>query len=64
MTPSEAYKQIADIARKHALIYHGVGGMLVIMHPDTQKENGVYEHVQWLHGLGPHPNAVKAENGD
>ena len=57
MTPEEAYKQIAELAREHALIHQGYGGILVIVHPDTQKEQGIYEHVQWVHGLGPHPDS-------
>ena len=60
MTPEEAYKQIAELAREHALIHQGYGGILVIVHPDTQKEQGIYEHVQWVHGLGPHPEADQA----
>lgn len=55
MTQDEAYKRISEIAREHALIYQAAGGMIVILHPDTQREQGVYDHIQWVHGLGPHP---------
>jgi hypothetical protein len=58
MTPSEAYDQIAELARAHALVYQAAGGVITIVHPDTQKEEGIYEHIQYVHGLGPHPDSI------
>jgi len=56
MTPEEAYEEVCRIAREHALIYQGAGGMVVVVHPGTQREQGIYERVQYIHGLGPHPD--------
>ena len=61
MTPEEAYTEITKLARGHALIHDAAGGVVVIMHPDTQREEGVYEHIQWVHGLGKHPETLKHE---
>lgn len=60
MSPAEAYDEVCRIARDHALIYQASGGVAVIVHPDTQREQGIYAHVQYVHGLGPHPNAVSS----
>jgi hypothetical protein len=56
MTPEQAYDEVCRLAREHALIHGGYGGVVVIIHPDTQRELGTYEHIQWVHGLGPHPS--------
>ena len=61
MTPEEAYTKITKIAREHALISAAAGGVVVIMHPDTQREQGLYEHIQWVHGLGEHPETLKQQ---
>ena len=58
MTQDEAYIKISKIAREHALIYQAADGMMIILHPDTQREKGVYNHIQWVHGLGPHPERI------
>lgn len=55
MTPAEAYDEIARLAQEHALVAHAAGGVLIVMHPDTQHETGHYERIQWVHGRGPHP---------
>jgi len=59
MTPEEAYQEIAHMAREHALVHQASGGIILIVHPDTQKEQGIYEHIQWVHGLGPHPDKIE-----
>jgi len=62
MTPEQAYEKIAELARKYALVYQAYGGVMIIVHPDTQKEQGIYEHIQWVHGLGPHPSTYDTTN--
>ena len=59
MTQEEAYAEVCRIAREHALIHQGYGGVVVIVHPDTQREQGIYEQIQYVHGLGPHPDKIK-----
>ena len=59
MTQSEAYDEVCRIAREHALISQAAGGVVVIVHPDTQHECGLYERIQYTHGLGPHQKATK-----
>jgi hypothetical protein len=61
MNPSEAYDEVCRIARDHALVYQAAGGVVLIVHPDTQRERGIYDHIQYVHGLGPHPNSVEAD---
>lgn len=56
MTASEAYDAIAKLGREHALIHQAAGGVIVIVHPDTQREVGIYGMCQWMAGLGPHPD--------
>ena len=55
MTPEAAYEEICRIARAHALVLQAFGGVVTIVHPDTQKSEGLYERIQWIHGLGPCP---------
>lgn len=61
MTPAEAYDEIARLAVEHALVAHAAGGVLIVMHPDTQRETGHYERIQWVHGLGPHPRQAEID---
>lgn len=49
MTQSEAYDKVCEIAREHALILSAAGGIVTIVHPDTQKEQGVYDKIQLMH---------------
>lgn len=60
MTASEAYNAIAKLGREHALIHQAAGGVIVIVHPDTQREAGIYGMCQYMAGLGPHPDSVEA----
>jgi hypothetical protein len=62
MTPEQAYDEVCRIAREHALIYQGYGGVVVMVHPNTQREEGIYELIQYMHGLGPHPKEIEREN--
>lgn len=61
VTPEQAYEQVCQIAKEHALIYQAAGGWVTIVHPTTQKEEGIYEHTQWVHGLGKHPKTLEQE---
>ena len=51
MTQDEAYDEIVRLGRKNALIYQASGGMVLILHPDTQKSEGLYEEIQRTHGI-------------
>lgn len=53
-----AYDQICEIARVNALIWQAGSGVVTIVHPDTQRAQDVYEHIQYVHGLGPHPDSI------
>ena len=55
ITAAEAYEQIARLARDHALVHQAAGGVIVVVHPDTQREQGIYEMCQYMAGKGPHP---------
>lgn len=61
MTPADAYKQITELAREHALVLQAVGGVVTICHPDVQREEGIYCQVQWVHGRGRNPEGCKCE---
>ena len=54
----DAYIRIVEIAREHCLVFQAAGGVVTIAHPDTQRAEGVYCHVQWVHGKGQHPDNV------
>ncbi len=54
MTAEEAYDQVCRIARDHALVWQGAAGVVVIVHPDVQRAEGIYDEIQWVHRLGPH----------
>lgn len=62
MTPEQAYDECCRIAREHALIWQAAGGVTTIVHPDAQKAEGIYGHIQYVHGLGPHPSAEKTDS--
>lgn len=60
MTPAEAHDQITTMARDHALVLQAAGGVVTIVHADVQREEGLYCHVQWVHGKGRHPGSEGA----
>lgn len=64
MNGDEAYKEICRLAREHALVWQAYGGIVTIVHPDTQKSEGIYDHIQFTHGLGKHPETLKRESDD
>lgn len=69
MTREEAYDAVAKLAAEHALIAQGFGGVLTIVHPDTQRAEGLEALCLHMAGLGPHPASLEqqkqqAEQGD
>lgn len=58
---AEAYDRVCAIAREYALILSAAGGVVTIVHPDTQREEGLREHIQWVHGLGEHPKTLERQ---
>jgi hypothetical protein len=59
MTREEAYDAVAKIAAEHALIAQGFGGVLTIVHPDTQRQEGIEAHCLYVAGQGEHPDAER-----
>ncbi|ASN67990.1 hypothetical protein 9F7_68 [uncultured Caudovirales phage] len=57
MTREEAYAQIAQIAEKHALIAQAFGGVITVVHPETQRAHGIEEKCLYMAGQGKHPEA-------
>lgn len=55
MTQKEAYEEICRIGKDHALIWQAYGGIVTIVDVDVQKQEGIYEHIQFTHGLGDFP---------
>jgi len=54
-----AWDQIMEIARANALILSGAGGVVTLLHPDTQKDWGQEAKVLYMSGMGPFPRAAK-----
>lgn len=59
MTREEAYDQVAKLAAEHALIAQGFGGVLTIVHPETQRAEGLEAHCLYMAGQGPHPETIR-----
>ena len=55
MTREEAYALIADIAEKHALIAQAFGGVITVVHPETQRAHGIEEKCLYMAGQGKYP---------
>ncbi|POF89671.1 hypothetical protein [Pseudomonas putida] len=60
MTREEAYAHIAHIAEKHALIAQAFGGVITVVHPETQRAHGIEEKCLYMAGQGKYPEQ-KAE---
>jgi len=60
MTREEAYDRIAEIAEKHALIAQAFGGVITVVHPETQRAHGIEEKCLYMAGQGKYPEQ-KAE---
>lgn len=46
-----AYNQAIDLARQHGLIHQAAGGVVVLVHPDTQDEQGITERCLRMAGI-------------
>ncbi|MCF5551919.1 hypothetical protein [Pseudomonas syringae] len=55
MTREEAYAEIGRLAAEHALIAQAFGGVITVVHPDTQREHGIEVKCLYMAGQGPHP---------
>ncbi|MCC3679195.1 hypothetical protein LLE81_00090 [Staphylococcus epidermidis] len=55
MTREEAYDAIAKLATEHALIVQAYGGVMTIVHPDTQRQHGIEAKCLYMAGQGPWP---------
>lgn len=55
MTREEAYAEIARLAEEHALIAQAFGGVITVVHPDTQRAHGIEEKCLYMAGRGPYP---------
>lgn len=62
MTREEAYETVAKIAAEHALIAQGFGGVLTIVHPETQRAEGLEAHCLYMAGHGPHPETIRQQD--
>lgn len=62
MTREEAYDQVAKLAAEHALIAQGFGGVLTIVHPETQRAEGLEAHCLYMAGHGPHPEMIRQQD--
>lgn len=58
MTREEAYETVANLAAEHALIAQAYGGVIVIAHPATQREQGIEAHCLYVAGQGAHPTTI------
>lgn len=58
MTREEAYDAVARLAAEHALIAQGFGGVLTIVHPETQRAEGLEALCLYMAGQGEHPAAI------
>jgi hypothetical protein len=52
MNSREAFNEICKLAKEHALIWQAAGGVVIIVDQQTQKEEGIYDDVQFIHNLG------------
>lgn len=62
MTREEAYDEVARIAAEHALIAQGFGGVLTIVHPETQREHGIEAKCLYMASQGPWPERQAEES--
>lgn len=50
------YERCAKELADNALVHQGYGGVLVIVHPRTQRDEGIEELCLYTAGMGPHPD--------
>ncbi len=61
MTREEAYKEIGRLAEQHALIAQAFGGVITVVHPETQREYGIEAKCLYMAGQGPWPGESPTE---
>jgi hypothetical protein len=49
-----AWDQVMDLAKRHGLIAQAYGGTAILLHPDEQREQGIYEQCRKMSGLTAH----------
>lgn len=59
MTRDEVYAHISKLAAEHALIAQAFGGVITIVHPDTQRQHGIEDRCLYMAGQGPFPESIK-----
>ena len=59
MTREEAYDTVAEIAAEHGLILQAFGGVITVVHPDTQRQHSVEAKCLYMAGMGPFPDEPK-----
>lgn len=53
---ADAFQQIAELAKDNGLILNAYGGVITVVHPDTQKEKDIESRILFAAGMGPFPN--------
>jgi len=56
------YQRVADEAEAAGLIHAASGGVIVIVHPDVQIEEGIYHKIQVATGNGQRCKLVEADD--
>lgn len=53
------------LAEKYGFITMAAGGVAILMTHENQKEQGIFEKIQYVCGLRPYPNTVESnKKGD
>lgn len=60
MTREEAFATIAKLAEEHAIIGKAGGGVITIIHPQTQRQFGIEERCLYMAGQGEFPGIESA----
>ena len=55
------WEEILKEAEKSGFIVEAGGGVALLMTHEEQKENNLYEHVQYQCGLGEYPKKLQRE---
>lgn len=61
MPIDEAWERITAMAEQHALVYRAFGGVVVLVHPDEQKRQGIYDQCQYMAGKKDSPESAQQE---
>ena len=59
------WTEIMKLAEKYGFITMAAGGVAILMTHENQKEQGIFEKIQYVCGLRPYPNTVESnKKGD